>query len=108
MAGPVVSLILSKSITEEQKLFIRNEIKDISDNIEGDDFWVQERPFIVIIGPEYEEEIDEYIDNGLNNLYEEEIDEYIDNGLNNLRLDTKGYIRVLCYVQSAERPSSIS
>ncbi len=68
MAGPVASIILSTHITEEQRLFIRKEIIDISSHIEGDDFWVQERPFIVIIGPEYEEEIDDYIDNGLHSL----------------------------------------
>lgn len=56
MAGPTAGIILSNTISSEQVDEIRLEISKMASRVKGDEFWVHERPFILIIGPEYEDE----------------------------------------------------
>lgn len=47
MAGPVAHVLLPVPITAEVEAIIRHDLVQLSDQIEGDDFWVQRRPFLL-------------------------------------------------------------
>lgn len=68
MAGPTASILFAQILNNEQRLTILNEIAELSELIEGYDFWIQERPFIVSYGPEYKAELDEYVTEGLSGM----------------------------------------
>jgi hypothetical protein len=68
MAGPVAGILLPDKMTEGTKAGIRVEIQRMSTIVEGDNFWIQNEPFILILGEEYEGQMDEYKDNGVPSL----------------------------------------
>ena len=68
MAGPVASVLLPAKLTDERVASIRDGIRRIADSVTGSDFWVNQRPFILIVGPEYPEEMSEVRANGLPEL----------------------------------------
>lgn len=59
MAGPVASLLLPHELDLEAKDMVEGEIRRRSSRVEGSDFWVEERPFFLIFGPEYPDEVEE-------------------------------------------------
>lgn len=65
MAGPVASVLLRSKPTPEQIAELRRAIAQTADTVNGDDFWVDRRPFVLSTGPEYPEEISEICDAGL-------------------------------------------
>jgi len=60
MAGPAASILLRNPIDLDKKAQIRTYISDRSEVVDGDDFWIDGRPFVVIFGEEYHGELDEY------------------------------------------------
>jgi len=68
MAGPTASILVQRQVSEEQAALMRNKIAEMSNHIEGDDFWIEERPFLLIMGPEYEDELAEYSEDGFEEL----------------------------------------
>jgi hypothetical protein len=65
MAGPVASVLLPSKMSVERVAALRTGISRIADDVQGDDFWVDQRPFILTVGPEYPEAISEILDAGL-------------------------------------------
>jgi hypothetical protein len=65
MAGPVASVLLRLTLTQERMVGLRRGIAQSADTMNGHDFWVNRRPFILSMGPEYPEEISEISDAGL-------------------------------------------
>jgi len=68
VAGPTAGILLAELMTDEERLSVRSVISDLSNHVEGDDFWVQERPFIVTFGPEHENELDDFVAGGLSDM----------------------------------------
>lgn len=52
MAGPAAATVLPVPITTEVEAVIRDEIRFVADQVEGNDFWVQGRPFILDLAHE--------------------------------------------------------
>lgn len=65
MAGPAASVILKDRLSVLQKQDIRQAISERASMVDGHDFWVDERLFIINIGPEYDGELDDYNENGV-------------------------------------------
>jgi hypothetical protein len=62
MAGPTVAILVSSELTEHQRRSIHSYVRSLANKVEGKDFWVEGRPFILVIGPEVEGELTEYED----------------------------------------------
>jgi hypothetical protein len=54
MAGPAVTIILKTSLTDEQRSTIWERIRELTNDIEGEDFWINGRPFVLWFGEEIE------------------------------------------------------
>jgi hypothetical protein len=65
LAGPAAGILLAQLMTDEQRPAVRDTLSDLSDHVQGNDLRVRGRPFIVIFGPEYEGELDDYVADGL-------------------------------------------
>lgn len=65
MAGPTASIIVPDSMNDELRADIRADVKRMSTKVDADDFWIQGRPFILTLGPEYEGELEEYVTDGV-------------------------------------------
>lgn len=52
MAGPTASVILPQAIGDELRADIESEIQRMSTRVEGEDFWLNHRPFILIMDPD--------------------------------------------------------
>lgn len=65
MAGPTASLLLPALSSEERRTRIRREVERNANLLDGDDFWVEGRPFILSFGEEYEGELNDIIEAGL-------------------------------------------
>ncbi|WP_437522563.1 DUF6368 family protein [Sorangium sp. So ce726] len=65
MAGPVASVLLPSKMSVERVAALRAGISRIADEVRGDDFWLDQRPFILTVGPEYPEAISEHLEAGL-------------------------------------------
>ncbi|WP_437943138.1 DUF6368 family protein [Sorangium sp. So ce281] len=65
MAGPVASVLLPSRMNVERVAALRRGISRIADEVHGDDFWVDQRPFILTVGPEYPEANSEILEAGL-------------------------------------------
>ena len=59
MAGPAAGIILPKPLNDSAKAGIRREILAMSTLVSEDDFWIQDRPFLLVLGEDYEAEPDE-------------------------------------------------
>jgi len=68
MAGPVASVLVQAKLTDERVTSLRDGIQRIADSVNGSDFWLKQRPFILIVGPEYPGEMSEVLENGLPEL----------------------------------------
>jgi len=68
MAGPVASVLVQAKLTDERIADLREGIGRIADSVDGSNFWVNQRPFILLVGPEYPEAISEILDTGLPEL----------------------------------------
>lgn len=68
MAGPVASVLLRSKLTPERVARLRSDIAAMASTVQGNDFWLEERPFILSIGPEHAEEIPELCEHGLPQL----------------------------------------
>lgn len=56
MAGPCLTILLPKEISEIDKVEIFDYLSVVSNHIDGDDFWVSGQPFIISFYPADEEE----------------------------------------------------
>lgn len=65
MAGPGASILLPDSLSEVRATEVRAEILRTAEKVEGNDFWIDGRPFIVWFGEEYPGELDELCEVGL-------------------------------------------
>ncbi|WP_437792253.1 DUF6368 family protein [Sorangium sp. So ce693] len=65
MAGPVASVLLPAKMSVERVAALRSGISRIANDVRGDDFWLDQRPFILTVGPEYPEAISEILEAGL-------------------------------------------
>lgn len=68
MAGPVASVLVRVKLTDEQATSLRDGIRRIADSVNGSDFWLKQRPFILMVGPEYPGAMSEVLENGLPEL----------------------------------------
>ena len=68
MAGPTASILISDKLSDEQRLSVRSAILEMSNHVDGNSFWIQERPFIVGFGPEYDGEMEEYATSSLSSM----------------------------------------
>lgn len=59
MAGPGASVVLPDLLSDELGLQIKEELGRIADEVRGDDFWIDGRPFIVTFGEDYPGELDD-------------------------------------------------
>lgn len=59
MSGPGACILLRVALDADRVLKVRDEIRGLSSHVSGDDFWVDDRPFIVVFGPEHTERLDE-------------------------------------------------
>lgn len=63
MAGPTAGIILPETLTRVKKNEIRLYLESISSEIRGKyDFSIEERPFLYTEGPEFEDELQVYIE----------------------------------------------
>jgi Family of unknown function (DUF6368) len=60
MAGPTVGILAPKKLDEQTKNAILEYIYKVAEKVTGINFWVNSRPFIYSLGPDYAEEIEEY------------------------------------------------
>lgn len=60
MAGPTVGILLKNKLSENGKEEILAFIESISNEVQGNNFWVNGGPLGYQFGPDYPEEIDEY------------------------------------------------
>lgn len=65
MAGPTASVLLPYELTRERVALIRAQITGRATRVSGDDYWIEERPFIVSFGPESPESLAEISEGGL-------------------------------------------
>ncbi|WP_438038266.1 DUF6368 family protein [Sorangium sp. So ce128] len=61
----MASVLLPSKMSAERVTALRSAISRIADDVRGDDFWVDRRPFILTVGPEYPEAISEVLEAGL-------------------------------------------
>jgi hypothetical protein len=65
MAGPAAGILLPQPVTSDLKEAVRADIQRMSSEFDGDDFWIDGRPFILILEEEYEGELQEYVSDGI-------------------------------------------
>jgi hypothetical protein len=88
MAGPVAIIISKNIISKEQIQEINKYLKNNTTEIEGNDFWINDRPFIISYGEEYENQFQEYINDGTNKIIGwEPIDQMIIAAMSNQQID---------------------
>ena len=68
MAGPCASLLLPHPLSDAQIADIRDAIDRLADPVEGDDFWIEKRPFFISWGADCTGALDEIRDSGLPSL----------------------------------------
>lgn len=65
MAGPTAGILLQEPLTETKVAHIRDAIDRLTERWEGNNFWIDGRPFIICFGEEYEGELQEVVSQGL-------------------------------------------
>ena len=65
MSGPAASILLRCALDADCVREVRDAIRRRASGVSGDDFWVDDRPFVVVFGPEYPEDLDELLREGL-------------------------------------------
>ncbi|MBN2023989.1 MAG: hypothetical protein JW809_14490 [Pirellulales bacterium] len=65
MAGPAAAILLREPMSADTRADVRGNIRRLASEVDGDDFWIQGRPFILTLGPEYENELEEYAESGV-------------------------------------------
>lgn len=50
MAGPCVDIFVPRKISSSDEMSVRAVIESISSDVEGNDFWIAKRPFLVQFG----------------------------------------------------------
>ncbi len=65
MGGPVAVILLRDALSEVNTAEVRAEILAAAERIEGDDFWIDRRPFYVCFGEEYPGDLEDSFDDGL-------------------------------------------
>lgn len=61
MAGPTVGILVSQKIDKKLTDEILKYIYEIAGEVRRNDFWVDGHPLIYSLGPDYPEELDDYI-----------------------------------------------
>lgn len=61
MAGPTVGILVSQKIDQKLTDEILKYIHEIADEVHRSDFWVDGHPLIYSLGPDYPEELDDYV-----------------------------------------------
>lgn len=64
MSGPAAGIIFPEPLTEDQKAIFRSDIQKMATLVEGTDFWIKDVPFCYILGPEYEGALEDYVEEG--------------------------------------------
>jgi len=64
MAGPHASILFNKRLTGVETAEIKKYIADRSTEVEDDYFWIHEHPFSMTLGPEFDDDLKEYDENG--------------------------------------------
>lgn len=59
MAGPAASVLLPAALDSEGERRVRTEIERVAERLEGNDFWVDGRPFFLSFGEDYDGEFDD-------------------------------------------------
>jgi Family of unknown function (DUF6368) len=65
MAGPTASVLLQARLEADGQARCRAHIAGVASKMQGDDFWIGGRPFILRFGEEYAGEFDELAASGL-------------------------------------------
>ncbi len=65
MAGPTAAILVPERLTDDVLDDIRAELDRVAERREGNNFWIELRPFIVSFGEEYEGELAELANDGL-------------------------------------------
>src|SRR5262245_41912274 len=65
MAGPTTGLLLPDLLTPQRVEDVRSQVRSLASSVEGDDFWIRGRPFLLSFGPDYPEEFEELAATGL-------------------------------------------
>lgn len=65
MAGPVAAVLLPNPITDEFRQGIRSYLHSLASSVEGEDFWIKNRPFILVFDPDDGAQLKEYIEDGI-------------------------------------------
>jgi hypothetical protein len=68
MAGPTAAILVPERLADDVLDDIRAELDLVAERREGNDFWIELRPFIVSFGEEYEGELAELADHGLSSV----------------------------------------
>lgn len=65
MAGPAASVLLREALHGAQVTDVRTQIADLADEVKGDDFWLDGRPFFVMFKEDYPGALDDLAKEGL-------------------------------------------
>lgn len=65
MSGPAASILSRCALDADRVREVRDVIRSVASRVSGDDFWMDDRPFVVVIGPESPDDLDELLDAGL-------------------------------------------
>jgi hypothetical protein len=68
MAGPVAAVLFGSSLGPARVERVRRLVRERAAVVEGDDCWIDQRPFIVSMGEEYPGAMQEVMDTGLPSL----------------------------------------
>lgn len=68
MAGPRASILFRRPLADRETDEIMRYIAGRSTEVEDDYFWVQEHPFSITLGPEHEDDLKEYDENGTSKI----------------------------------------
>ena len=65
VAGPTAGLLLPDLLTPQRIEGVSSQVRSLASSVEGDDFWIRGRPFLLSFGPDYPEEFEELAATGL-------------------------------------------
>ena len=65
MAGPTAAILVREQLTKQRIDAVRAVAMSGADAIEGDDFWLKGRPFILSVGPQHSSELEVELEGGL-------------------------------------------